>query len=279
MQLADGSTIALKPHNLEEIRGGGDEGGGGFPGMPGGMPNMANMPDLANMFRQFQAGGIPGMPKMPKMPGGLSPLHALAGCALGYYFFSRYLNMKLIIFCGAATYWVYSTGGEAYTAAGGGLAGAKAAGQGCVRQIADHASKAAGRPIPDAAAMGILVVGVFLLYKFVLAGPAAGNFSGPAGLGTDYGQELYNQGFDDAEAKRPRRPPPAGSMSNMGAPAPAAKSSFGMGSMFNLFMIGSQIYQLGGGPNWSLGAAIANAKNMQPMQMMMMAMILSQFIF
>merc|ERR1719390_96139 len=116
--------MALKPHNLEEIRSGGDGGGGGFPGM-GGMGG---------------GGGAGGMPSMPQLPGGISPLHIAAGCALAYYLFGKFLNVKLIGFCGAVLFWAYSTQKDTYERAGGGLKGVQAAGKGCVQDIGARVS-------------------------------------------------------------------------------------------------------------------------------------------
>ena len=61
----------------------------------------------------------------------------------------------------------------------------------------------------------------------------------------------------------------------------AAPSRFGLGSLINLAMLGSYAWQLGGGGTgqWSPATLVANLKHQNPIQLVLMASMLSSFLF
>lgn len=71
----------------------------------------------------------------------------------------------------------------------------------------------------------------------------------------------YNDGLNNL-AFDPISDAPAASGSSSG-------SGFGLGKLLNMVMAGSMVYQMGGTP-FSLESLVANLKQMQPMQMMIL---------
>lgn len=75
----------------------------------------------------------------------------------------------------------------------------------------------------------------------------------------------YSKGYNDGLknlAFDPISDAPAASGSSSG-------SGFGLGKLLNMVMAGSMVYQMGGTP-FSLESLVANLKQMQPMQMMIL---------
>ena len=87
-----------------------------------------------------------------------------------------------------------------------------------------------------------------------------------------HGYAAYSKGFRDAQAGRDFEPinDPASQQ------AGSAKGGWGISSLFSLAMAGSMIFQMGGGAQgFSLENLIANAKHQNPIQLVMLASMLS----
>jgi len=98
--------------------------------------------------------------------------------------------------------------------------------------------------------------------------------SEPGGGGREDGEAgfaAYSKGFRDGQANRKFDPivdPPDE------AAAASKSSSWGIGSLFSLMMVGSMLMQMAGQPP-SVANLMANARNMGPMQAMILLNVLS----
>jgi len=113
----------------------------------------------------------------------------------------------------------------------------------------------------------LLAGAAFLLYRYGLS--TGGDGTADAGRN---GYTAYSKGYRDAQRGDPYDPiadEPLSS-SNVGG-------GWGLGKLFNLAMAGSMVYQLGGQP-WSVDNIWANARNMNPVNMIIMVQMLSSFL-
>ncbi len=278
VRLRDGSMIALRPASLIAVPGQSDDaGGGGSPfGGFGGMPGMGGgMPDMAQaqaVLQQLQA----------MLPAGVTPQRA-GMIVLGVAFIAwRFLSLKMLLVLGAIGYVVCTKLFAAeFAAAGGGAKGAVAAGRACVQKVRARLSAATGFQVTETHALIAIALAVVIGVSVVsrIAGgrgtggaASAASARGARGAAGESYQpyDAYAAGYRDGEtgkeygtSKRYDEPPPPSSGGGGGG-----GSRFGMGSLFNLGLLGKTVYDLGGRP-WSPQNVLVNVRNMQPMQMMM----------
>ena len=271
VRLRDGSMIALRPASLIAVPGQSDDAGGGgnpfagFGGMPGGMPDMAQ---AQAMLQQLQA----------LLPAGVTPQRA-GMIVLGVAFVAwRFLSLKMMLVLGALGYVVCTKLFAAeFTAAGGGVKGAIAAGRACVQKVRARLSAVTGFQVTEIHALIaialVVVIGVTVVSR-IMGGRGAGSAAAAAGAGGKAYEpyDAYAAGYSDGEkgrdygtSKKYDDPPPP---SRGGGGGGGGGSRFGMGSLFNLGLLGKTVYDLGGTP-WSPQNVLVNVRNMQPMQMMM----------
>lgn len=157
-----------------------------------------------------------------------------------------------------------------------------ARGRDLLAKCAAKASAAIRRSVQPQQVLIFACIAALFIGRWLLGDSSAGVSASPA---TDaYGtglREAYKQGYDDALAGLDPRPPkhiPAEYDVGGGARA-AQSSSFGMGSLLRYGMVASYVYRLGAGPGgFSVPAALANLQA-NPMQAMMMLMMLSGSMF
>jgi len=288
VKLPSGGAIALQPKNLEPVSdcdGGASGGGmpgrmGGMPGM-GGIPGMGGMPDIAQMLPQLlaQAG----------LPPNTEPAHlGAAGLALGYLIFYSGWTLRGLV--GAVLLLAFFLHRPVFHGAGGKMRGCVAVVSTVVGKLVRKASAISGRPVAVIHVLGALAALLFafsLVLDRLLGSRARTAGSNGAGELDDVEfaiQAAYNSGFDDAAAGKKRdvhfyisNTPSSVSHAAPGSAAAGASGGsggMGIGSMMNMFIVGSMVYRMGGSP-WSLGVAIANARA-NPMQLVMAAMMCSR---
>lgn len=295
VRLDSGKEMALKQENLGIAAPGGMPGGGsmpsgGPPGGGGGMPGFGGgMPGFGGA-----GGGMPGMPGMPpgglnammsqlvatlqqqlaaagiRLPPGVSPMQA-AGIAVvvaaaGLYAVSYFVPFTVMGVVAGLAYVGKMTAG----------------GRGLLAKCATKASATIRRPVQPQQVLVFACIAALFIGRWFLGGSSAGVSASPA---TDfYGtglREAYKQGYDDALAGLDPRPPKHIPVEyDVGGGAAAAQSSsFGMGSLLRYGMIASYVYRLGAGPGgFSFPAALANLQA-NPMQAVMMLMMMSGSMF
>ena len=276
---ATGGMMALKPANLTAADGGAGAGGGGMPGMGGmpgfggGMPGgMGGMPGMGGggmaamlaplLAKLFGAGGA------PQLPGGLSPQQLGIGLMLIVFVLPRMLGIGMmpLLLLGGAGGFVYVNAKD-----GQGPRGMLAAGKRVVHNVGEQIGRATGRPVSDAQALMLLAAGIFLLYR---SGWLSLSSSSATDDGEAPGYAAYSKGYQDGQAGRrfdPISDPDTGS-------GRSSSSSWGIGSILNLVMVGSMLMQMAGSPP-SVQNLMANAKHMNPMQMIILVQVLSGLFF
>ena len=264
---SSGEFMALKPVNIlaessaDSASGSGPGAGEQFrmPGMGSGMPGMgAGMPSvggLAALLAQLMGkGGLPtGMSKQQLAMGAVAVLMMLRTVGL-----SRLLPFALL-------------GGGAY------IATRRPAARDFLQKVASAVGRLSGRPVSEAQT-AVLLVGLLGVVYYVWFG--GGDSSGAGGFFSADDAETYaayTKGYQDGKRGAPFEPI-ADVQSRAGSSEPSSGSGWGLGKLMSLGMAGMMIYQLGGGGSgqpWSAQAAMANARNMNPMNVLILVNMLS----
>ena len=233
---------------------GGMPGMGRMPGMGGGLPAL-----LASLFSGAGAGG------MPRLPGGITPQQAGMGAIALFFILPRLgIGMIPMLLLGGAGAFVYKSASD-----GKGARGVLTAGREVLDKVGGAIGRATGSAVSASQTLALLAAALFLVYRYVLSSDRSG---GAAGGFADGGYSAYSKGFQDGQNGNPYEP--------IADPAPSGGGGggWGIGKLFNLAMAGSMVYQMGGQP-WSLPALVANARTMNPMNMMIMFQLLSSIFF
>jgi len=143
------------------------------------------------------------------------------------------------------------------------------------------------RPVRKHTLVFIICVGVAALGHTILGGSTRA-VSTPSGGGAvrqdaalaDAIRDAYEQGYEDGRDGLEKRPPRHIPSQNYTAPPPRSSSGgFGMGSIFKYGMAGYLVYKLGKTPSgWNPQAAMMNAKA-NPLQVIVMVVMLSGVLF
>jgi len=272
VRLDAGPTMALRPSNLTadgSADGGGGGGSGGMSGFGGGMPGFGGGGMPAGAAAQAAQAAKARLQAM--LPPGVSPAQAGVAMLLLLYVAPRVLGLPLpLVLCGGgAAAFVYQS-----ARSGGGARGVADGLRRGVSRAAAAAEAATGQRVSEAQAAALLLAGGYMLWRFVLrpSGAGAGRGGGEGGFG-DIEFAAYDKGWNDALEKRKYAP-----VLDPAAAEPRASSSrWGLGSLFQLAMAGTLIYQMGapGGQPWSAANAIAGARNMNPMTLVFLLNMLS----
>lgn len=268
-----GGMMALKPTSLKAA----DEGAGGTGGVPnfGGMPGFGGgTPGMAGFGRGGAAAAL--LPLLQRLMGGQGiPPGAMR--YLGIAAFVLFVVLPRLgigfmpaLLLGGAGFYVYQSAARH----GGGRAGIVAAGREVCQQVGTVVGRATGRAVSNAQAAMLVVAAAFLAYRYLFASGGATL----AGGESEPSYAAYSKGFRDGQAGNRYAPI---SDAPQGVPAASAGGSkWGIGSLLNLAMAGSMIFQLGQEPGggWSVQALMANARHANPMQLIMLVSILSGFL-
>jgi hypothetical protein len=261
MALRPGSLVPVgRPTEDDATRGGGF---GGMPGM-GGMGGGAQAAMLQALIARLVASAS------TSLPAGLDARAlgvGVVGCA---FMLPRVLGIGVL-----QSLLLGGLGGFALIGArgGGGVRGVAANARALVSKFGGAVSRVSGRPVSDPQAGVLLVATLFLAWKYALAPAAVGADGGAAGYAGEYA--AYQKGYNDGQARAtysPIKDEGGGRGRSSGA------GGFGIGSLFNMALAGSMLYQWAGTPP-SLENLMANARNANPMQLMMLFQILSSLFF
>ncbi len=185
---------------------------------------------------------------LERLPTTMSPLHLGLGTLALYFVLG--LPALLVAAAGAG---VYRMGG--------------------LRPAADELgvrlSRITGRDFSSTQASVVALAFAYLVYRFLFLGDASAGDGEP---GEAFA--AYAKGYEDGRAGARYAP-----VSDVGAaPGTSAGSSIGIGMLFKLAVLGSMVYNLGAtADGWSAQSAMTNARNMQPMQIMVAINLLSSF--
>ena len=275
----DNSTepISLKPQNLSKDQSS-DAGMGGMPGM-GGMGGMPGMGGMGGMPGMGGMGGMPGVGGMGgvlaallaklmggagggggRLPGGMAPQQLMILVPLAFMALRVVgIDFSKMLLLGAVV------GGAAYVRRQG-LSRSEviSSARQLARRAAGVVSQTTGIPIGESQAAVILIVFASLALRYMFGGSAV--MDSPSTPSPSY--VAYTKGYTDAKQNRtfdpiPDPPPTAAEPASSG-------SGWGIGKLMSLAMAGTMVYQLGGGGSgapWSLNAVLANARNMNPMNL------------
>mmetsp|Transcript_5047 Transcript_5047/g.12633 ORF Transcript_5047/g.12633 Transcript_5047/m.12633 type:complete len:304 (+) Transcript_5047:133-1044(+) len=174
---------------------------------------------------------------------------------------------------------------EAYSRAGGGVAGVKAGADAAGTFAAKEVSRRAGRPVTSKQAWMGLALLVLLAYQFGGARKAAPRAYKPPRSAYepstgDSCSDAYRRGFDDATAGR-KYDADAGGEAYDDEPE-GHEPSGGMGSALlskglPLFFFGKQVHQLGGSP-WNPQVAQRNFMALDPMRKAMFGFLVLRLL-
>ena len=207
------------------------------------------------------------------LPGGMTPGQAGMAAMVSLFVLPRMLGIGMmpILLVGGVGGFVWHSSRDGQGARGVLLAGRKAVGK-----LGQSIGSATGRPVSDAQAAFLLVVGIALVYRYVLSsGPSSsssassglggGMFGGGASSANDDLFPAYTKGYEDGKAGKAFRP-----TNDPVSEGKASKSGgFGIGSLFSLMMVGGMLMQMAGSPP-SVENLMMNARNMGPMQIMIL---------
>eukprot|EP00457_Paulinella_chromatophora_P008844 gb/GEZN01008893.1/.p1 GENE.gb/GEZN01008893.1/~~gb/GEZN01008893.1/.p1 ORF type:complete len:391 (-),score=45.63 gb/GEZN01008893.1/:207-1232(-) len=293
LRLSNGSVLSLKPSNLELISNGGDDDepgappaggfggfGGAMPSFSGGLGGLLRHPQVAEALRRAKALAAQLQQDLP--PGLTLQTAGLAVGALlfgGSYIFGF---LRSVLLCVSVVALVV-TAGPAYKAAGGRMAGLKAAATTVGQLLTEKMTELTGRPVnvPPLAMFGVVVVlflGVFFMMgsgrKGVMPSlPGGGSSTSPQAAFDYASQDAYSAGWEDAKQNREY-----GTSLHTSRAAPvlpsasAGRSSFGIGSIVSLCVLGKTAFDLGGSP-WSPQVALANFQNLETYRKVILAMV------
>jgi len=219
---------------------------------------------LPAMLARLLAGGGGGL---PSLPGGLQPQHLLMA-AVGIFFMLPRLGIGVMpaLLLGGAGVAVYSS-----AANGRGASGIMDAGRRLLGTVSSVLGRVTGRQISPMQAMFLLTAAAFLVYKFVLSSSSGGSFfSSPSPPNSQAGFGAYSKGYRDGKQKNPYDP----ISDEVTSSSSGGGGGWGIGRMLTMAMAGQMVYQLGGQP-WSVPNLMANARNMSPMQGMILLNLIS----
>jgi hypothetical protein len=317
VMMDNGQPVALKVVNLIPIgeagqagASGGGGGGGGFPGMAGmGMPDISQMlnqlPVPAWLKEKLTRGETPTMDDLRRLlPPGVTAMHVGAVAASFLLMFFKFGIIKTVILFALLGFIAYA-GFGAFSEAGGGVSGLKAAGTAVGERLSAEVEKRTQRNIPPNLALGALGAALLaaMYYIFLTGGSAAPSFqpySAPPYPGLA-ARDAYGRGYDDAQGgktedwSRHADEFSGSSMGSMGSSMGSMGSSmgmqptqssggmfagFGFGKMFSLAILGKQIYSLGSVPGggWDINFARVNVMNMSAMQKGMMMFMVARLV-
>ena len=287
VRLQSNETILLKPSNLTAAdSGGGGSGGGGMPGfggggMPGfgggGMPGFggAGMPGMGAGGAQAAAlqALLAQLKQKLNLPPGVTPGHLGIALVAVLFVMPRVLGIGMLqsMLLGGAGAFIFVSAQSSE----GGVSGVLSAGRRAVGQVGAALTRATGRPVTEKQAMVFVFGMLFLLWKFVLGSSSPSSGGGFFGFGGDehdqqkQGYAAYSKGYRDGQKGKPYDP-----IADFAAPTSdkGGGGGFGIGKLFSLAMVGSMVYQMGcpGGQPFSMANVVANARNANPMQLVMM---------
>jgi hypothetical protein len=232
---------------------------------PGGIPAMVEQASAA--FQQFLASsGI-------RLPAGVTPSQAAIGMVIAVvvvlYIVSRFLSMTVLMMVGMAIYWGTQVDSGRIMLARG----------------SEKVSRIVGRPLPPQVALVALCVIVALAGQSIFGGRAKASSSNASTESSGFAEalrEAYEQGYADGADQKEMRPPkhiPSPYEQGSGPKSQSSSSGFGMGSLLKYGLVGYTIFNLGKTPSgWDPQIAMMNAKA-NPMQAVMMLVMLSGFLF
>ena len=134
------------------------------------------------------------------------------------------------------------------------MSGVMAATKSILDKMSGAISRTSGRPISTSQTTLLIVVAFYLIYRYVLTGTGVDAEGGGA-------YRAYTKGYNDGKHNRP-----FDAIEDVAPAVSGGGGGFGIGKLFSVAMAGSMIYQLGGQP-FSLDNVVANARNMNPMNM------------
>ncbi|KAL1529539.1 hypothetical protein AB1Y20_000484 [Prymnesium parvum] len=272
VRLDSGEISALKPANLRAVpesdSSSGFSGAGGMPGM-GGMSGMAGMGGMGSLFsllsRMLQQGGAGGMR-------GLTPQQLGMG-ALAVFMLLRMSGINLLslpgmILAGAGAF-VYQQ-----HRSGGGTRSMLTSARSAAKSFGTFLSGVTGFPVSETQAFVIIASLIFLCYRYLLSDGGV-----PSSAASER-YEAYTKGFQDGSSGA--KFDPIRDIPDDGKYASANSEGFGLSKMMSIVMVGSMIYQLGGGgsaTSWSFQNVLANARNMNPLNLMIVLNMLSGLLW
>lgn len=223
------------------------------------------------LARLFGAGG--------GLPGGLTPGQLGMAAIAVLFVLPRVLGigvMPLLLIGGGGLFVFQNAKG------GQGARGVLQGSRRVVQKVGEAVGKATGRPVSDAQAGLLLVAALFLLGRYFLAsgssggrGGASSSFFGGGGADEPHaGYAAYSKGYRDGQKGKPFDPITDPTDSS----ASARSSSWGMGNMFSLLMVGSMLMRMAGQPP-SVENLMMNMRRMGPMEMMIMFNVVSGLLF
>lgn len=298
VRLSDGTALALKPSNLKKVSGADDDetsssSPGGFGG--GGMPNMAQYQAQVEALKRQILAAFPGM-TMKQL-----------GMALGGIFFAiLFVFYQFGFLRGAWTLLFIAVGSSIVPGA------VQAFQRGGASAALDHVGSIVARKIgsatfmripPKAAAMLPLAV-YAIVFAYVL-GPSsarsslghrttASSLGGGEGISKEVIEKYYQIGYEDGQLKRAFGAslpsisnddddyddgdyPPQHSRRSVSS----SSSSFGMGSIITILMLGKTVYDLGrggGGGGWNPQLAALNFQRLPTWRKLLLGMLLLRIV-
>lgn len=217
----------------------------------------------------MQRGVGGGMPSL----GGLAPQQLGMG-AVGVFMLLRMLGVSLF---SPVTLLLGGLGYAAYQQRADGLNGMVASGRSAAKRMGEVLGRTTGRPVSEMQAM-VLVAGlVFLAYRYLLGG--GGSVDGTHSSASER-YAAYTKGFQDGKAGALFDPISDAPVSDTGSSV--SSGGFSFSKMMSLIMVGSMVYQMGGGGSgapWNINNVLANARNMNPLNLLIMLNMLSGLLW
>ena len=219
------------------------------------------------------------------LPPGFAPrdaLFAIVGFALLWRTAGLIRAAVLLLVTGLV---LFTGAREAYSRAGGGVAGVKAGADAAGTFAAKEVSRRAGRPITSKQAWVGLALLVVLAYQFGgKAAPRRSTYKPPRSAYEPSGgscADAYRRGFEDATAGR-KYDADAGAGEAYDDEPEGHEPSGGMGSALlskglPLFFFGKQVQQLGGSP-WNPQVAQRNFMALDPMRKAMFGFLVLRLL-
>ena len=302
VQLDSGACVALRPVNLQPVGAEEEDGAGagaGAGGMPEGMPDLGQLLHMLPPWlrEKLARGQVPDMTDLQRLlPPGVTVTHVGGALALFVVMVFKLGLVRAALLFGLFGFFAFF-GFGAYSRAGGGINGVKAAADAVAQQVSQRVGTMSQQqlklsPLMSMGAVGAIAVAV--LYFSLVSGGYTQRSVGSApydssGEAFSYSaphsrmtlEQAYDLGYADGKdghdsAWADHAPPRHESEDYFPAyppPPPQAGSSgisnmFSFGKLFTVGLLAKQIYGLGSQPQggWSHELAMANLMNQSAVQ-------------